>query len=126
MSSSFNSSTPRVQEGRLPDGTKALFVGGECVHCSADLALFQKVFPAPSGRILMGGLGLGLDTKYILSFEEVSKLVVLELEPDIIALWKEKNPVQDPRLELVQGDFFSVSHDGFNLVINTCGVIERF
>lgn len=51
----------------------------------------------PKGDCLEIGLGLGVASKYILSFPQVTLLTTIELDPDVITAQKIANPIKDKR-----------------------------
>lgn len=63
------------------------------------------------GRVLVGGLGLGLVCHELAENPLVDEIVVVELNPDVISLMQ---PLIPPEVNVVQGDFF-------NYVVNEPG-----
>lgn len=70
--------------------------------------------------VVVGGLGLGYTAQEALKNENVRRLVVIDLFPAVIE-WHERGLVpigdvlaKDPRCELRQGDFFSLSRTAFD------------
>jgi threonine dehydrogenase-like Zn-dependent dehydrogenase len=53
-------------------------------------------------RVLVGGLGLGLITHLLANREDIKEIVVIELEPDVIALVKDYLPA---KVKVIEGDF---------------------
>ncbi len=51
----------------------------------------------PRGDCLEVGLGLGVASKYLLSFPKVKSLTTIELDEDIITVQKQANPIDDDR-----------------------------
>ncbi|MGD9157212.1 MAG: hypothetical protein PVG39_02275 [Desulfobacteraceae bacterium] len=51
----------------------------------------------PKGDCLEIGLGLGVASKYILSFPKVRSLTTVEIDKDVIAAQKIANPIDDDR-----------------------------
>ena len=59
------------------------------------------------GRVLVGGLGLGMAANMLASMPEVSSVTVIEKEPDIIALVHDN---LDARVTVVQADVFEFAN----------------
>jgi len=57
------------------------------------------------GKVLVGGLGLGLIVHYLLRNPRVTRIDVVEIHSDVIKLISPKIP-EDPRLRIHQGDVF--------------------
>jgi spermidine synthase len=51
----------------------------------------------PKGNCLEIGLGLGVASKYILSFPKVKSLTTIEIDEDVIAVQKLADPIDDDR-----------------------------
>jgi len=51
----------------------------------------------PKGNCLEIGLGLGVASKYILSFPKVTSLTTIEIDEDVISTQKIANPIDDDR-----------------------------
>ena len=56
----------------------------------------------PRADCLEIGLGLGVASKYILSFSQVKSLTTIELDPDVIKVQDMANPIGDPRHLVLQ------------------------
>jgi hypothetical protein len=70
----------------------------------AEMIDFLQGIREIKGRVLMGGLGLGLAVKALLMLDTVSYIEVVELDQDLIDLVGPH--YKDPRLRIVQGDIF--------------------
>lgn len=57
------------------------------------------------GRVLVGGLGLGLITHLLANREDITEIVVVEIEPDVIKLVKDYLP---SKVKIIEGDFLNV------------------
>ena len=66
--------------------------------------LAQQIGDSPHGKCLEIGLGLGVASRYILSFPEVTLLTTVEINPDVIAVHELVNRIDDPRHKGVNGD----------------------
>jgi hypothetical protein len=64
----------------------------------------QAVVLHAHGRVLIAGLGLGMLLQPILANPAVTEVVVIERDPDVIALVAPHFP--DPKLKVIQGDIF--------------------
>ncbi len=81
----------------------------------AELAMEAlQIFPEPLD-VVVGGLGLGYTAAAALKSERVSTVLVVDVFPEIIS-WHTKGLVpmgklltEDPRCELIEGDFFALS-----------------
>lgn len=51
----------------------------------------------PRGDCLEIGLGLGVASRYILTFRQVNRLTTVELDSDVIAVQNMSNPIEDDR-----------------------------
>lgn len=58
----------------------------------------------PRGDCLEIGLGLGVASKYLLSFPKVKSLTTVEIDEDIIAVQKQVNPIDDDRHLILNAD----------------------
>jgi spermidine synthase len=92
---------------------------------ASEVALADLGVDALSGdglEVLVGGLGLGYTAQSVLAHDTVSSLTVVDLLEPVIRWHREglvpmqTELVDDPRCQLVQGDFFglAVSDDGFD------------
>ena len=72
------------------------------------------------GRVLVGGLGLGMLTKLLLDNPRVTQVVVVEHNPDVVALIQPHLPT-DPRLRIAIADFydaaFTAAQDSYDHII---------
>lgn len=98
---------------------KHLYVNGEPVSGVGDIKLFKQMFPNPSGRVLMGGLGLGNDARYLVASPFVEHVTVYEIVPEVIDRYSFINN----KLTIKQGDYFTAPKANYDLVINTIETI---
>lgn len=105
----------KLDEGYL---MSSQFVDGEIALADLALALAK----GSDLDVVIGGLGLGYTAKAALGDARVKKLTVVELIPQVIA-WHRQHLLplgeavaDDPRCELLQGDFFALATgpDGFD------------
>lgn len=66
--------------------------------------LSQQIGDLPRGNCLEIGLGLGIASRYIISFPEVTKLTTVEINPDVIAVHQMVNYIDDARHKGINGD----------------------
>jgi len=66
--------------------------------------LSQQIGDLPRGKCLEIGLGLGVASRYILSFPEVESLTTVEINPDVIAVHQMVNYIDDARHKGINGD----------------------
>jgi spermidine synthase len=66
--------------------------------------LSEQIGDSPRGKCLEIGLGLGVASKYILSFPEVESLTTVEINHDVIMVNEIVNRIDDPRHKGVNGD----------------------
>lgn len=71
-----------------------------------------------TGRVGIGGLGLGYAARRILSKPDVDEVVVYETNPDVIALYERNFPKAEPRLRIVRQDVGTVRGESFELFYN--------
>lgn len=64
-----------------------------------------KFIRKASGKVLVGGLGIGMVLKCLLDKESVTKVTVVEKSPDVIRLVA-SSYTDDPRVEIVNADIF--------------------
>lgn len=64
-----------------------------------------KFIRKASGKVLVGGLGLGMVLKCLLDKKSVTKVTVVEKSPDVIKLVASAY-TDDPRVEIVNADIF--------------------
>lgn len=81
--------------------------------------LSEQINDLPRGNCLEIGLGLGIASKYILSKPEVSSLTTVEINPDVIAVQKMVNEIDDPRHTIINAnglDFIIQSDDKYDFI----------
>ena len=66
--------------------------------------LVEQIGDSPRGNCLEIGLGLGIASRYILSFPEVEKLTTVEINPDVIAVHQIVNYIDDARHKGINGN----------------------
>lgn len=64
-----------------------------------------KFIRKASGKVLVGGLGLGMVLKCLLDKNDVTKVTVIEKSPDVINLVASAY-IADPRVEIINADIF--------------------
>ena len=67
-----------------------------------EMFLQYDAYKAAKGRVLVGGLGLGMYACMIAKKKEVTEVVVIEIEEDVIKLTRPKNE----KIKVIQGDFW--------------------
>ena len=73
----------------------------------AEINDLMSVFLYAEGNVLINGLGLGIAVKICLDKPEVSRVTVIELDPDVIELVGSHYLKRDPeRLKIIQGNAF--------------------
>jgi spermidine synthase len=65
----------------------------------------------PKGDCLEIGLGLGVASKYILTFPDVKSLTTVEIDEDVIAVQKLANPIDDARHIVLNADGLYYAYD---------------
>lgn len=109
----LNAEGEDIWEIKLDDGylMSSRFVEGE-------IALAELALPMARGEkldVVIGGLGLGYTAEAALRDPRVAALTVVELIPEVIEWHREhllplgETIADDPRCELVQGDFFELA-----------------
>jgi len=81
--------------------------------------LTEQIGDSPRGKCLEIGLGLGVASKYILSFPEVESLTTVEINSDVIAVHKMINETYDPRHEIVHAgglDFMVLRDEKYDFI----------
>jgi spermidine synthase len=73
----------------------------------------------PKGECLEIGLGLGVASKYILSFPAVNTLTTVEVNSDVIAVQKSINPVADKWGAFSPDDHIILNCDGLSYIYKT-------
>ena len=66
--------------------------------------LAQQISDSPRGKCLEIGLGLGVASKYILSFPEVESLTTIEINSDVIAVQEMVNKIDDFRHKIINAN----------------------
>ncbi len=84
-----------------------LFRNGNVImsNTPAEIADHRKFIREASGKVLVGGLGLGMVLKYLLDKKSVTKVTVVEKSSDVIKLVA-SSYTDDPRVEIVNADIF--------------------
>lgn len=71
----------------------------------AELELHETFVRAATGKVLITGLGMGLLPAALLRKPDVTRIEIVELEPDVIALVRPH--LQDERIAVHQGDAYT-------------------
>lgn len=58
----------------------------------------------PRGDCLEIGLGLGVASRYLLSFPRVKSLTTVEIDKDVVKVQKAANPIKDDRHTIINAD----------------------
>ena len=66
-----------------------------------ETAIHQKVADRCSGKVLVGGLGLGVVVQQLLQNKDVAHIVVVEKEQAVVDLIRDTLPLEDSRLEII-------------------------
>ena len=82
--------------------------------------LSQQIGDYPRGKCLEIGLGLGVASRYILSFPEVESLTTVEINPDVIAIHElVVNQISDLRHKIVNAnglDFILQTEEKYDFI----------
>lgn len=81
--------------------------------------LAQQIGDSPRGKCLEIGLGLGIASRYILSFPEVELLTTVEINPDVIAVHEMVNYIDDSRHKGINGnglDFILQTEEKYDFI----------
>jgi len=70
--------------------------------------MWQLASRARPGRVLVGGLGLGILSNLLAQRPDIKEVVAVELSPEVIQLVK---PYLHPKVKVIQGDFVDVMYD---------------
>lgn len=100
----------------LFNGRQRYIVAGEywglfrngCIIMSntpAEINDHLKFIRKASGKVLIGGLGLGMVVKCLLEKESITKVTIVEQSPDVINLVASAY-TNDPRVEIVNANIF--------------------
>jgi len=104
---------------RIP--VRCLKINGDIVMVDDPLHWIgmQRLAEASSGRVLVGGLGLGIVVRHLVNNQHVSSIEVIELNEDVIKMVSPLLP-DDPRIKVIQGNIFEymMSKDEYTTVIN--------
>lgn len=65
----------------------------------------EKVEDLPPGEVLVAGLGLGLMLHHMAARADLTRIVVVEVDEDVVQLVRPTLP-DDPRVEIVVDDFY--------------------
>lgn len=79
-------------------------------HDLSGVGGFLSQCEMPKGRVLVGGLGLGLVALALETKPDVTEVVVVEANPDIIALFK-INSWKTSKIKIVQGDILGFTDE---------------
>lgn len=87
----------------------------------------KLIAEASIGKVLVGGLGLGLIVHHLVNNKEVKKIVIYEINKDVIDLIKPLLP-KDKRIKIVNKDFFYQPwrKDIYNTIINDLWIKSSF
>lgn len=81
--------------------------------------LAEQIGDSPRGKCLEIGLGLGVASKYILSFPEVESLTTVEIDPDVIVVHEMITRRDDPRHTVVHAgglDFIVLTDEKYDFI----------
>ncbi len=81
--------------------------------------LAEQIGDSPRGKCLEVGLGLGVASKYILSFPEVDFLTTVEINSDVIAVHEIINRIDDPRHKIIHAgglDFILQTDEKYDFI----------
>jgi spermidine synthase len=81
--------------------------------------LAEQIGDSPRGNCLEIGLGLGVASKYILSFPEVESLTTVEIDPDVIVVHEMITRRDDPRHTIVHAgglDFIILTDEKYDFI----------
>lgn len=81
--------------------------------------LVEQIGDSPCGKCLEIGLGLGVASKYILSCPKVESLTTVEIDPDVIAVQKKANGINDSRHTIVHAgglDFIILADEKYDFI----------
>tara|TARA_R110000796_G_scaffold252406_1_gene386621 strand:+ start:1473 stop:1940 length:468 start_codon:yes stop_codon:yes gene_type:complete len=82
-----------------------------------NLTKFYEFLKEVEGKVLILGLGLGYCVKYLLKYNDISSILVIEKDQEIIDLIKPF--LKDERLTIKQGDAFTYEiEEEYNTIIN--------
>lgn len=81
--------------------------------------LAEQIGDHPRGKCLEIGLGLGVASKYILSFPDVESLTTVEINSDVIVVHEMINRIDDPRHTIIHGgglDFIVMADEKYDFI----------
>lgn len=87
---------------RDADGTKSLLMS----DCPAEMFYHYDAFNAAHGRVLVGGLGLGMYANMISHKKDVCEVVVVEIDPDVITLTGKYLNHKGRKVKVVKADLW--------------------
>jgi len=108
MSDDGRTTLRRRHDGALELRVNGVFVMDD-VETSSERLLARAAVDAGAREVLVGGLGLGFTLRELLATEQVTRVVVAELEPQLVA-WMRDGTVagaellDDPRTSVVLSD----------------------
>jgi hypothetical protein len=87
-----------------------LFKGNQRIMCSAPVIMYEQYLPfiKAKGKVLLGGLGLGIIPRLLCSKEIVDKITIVELSKEVIELCGFKND----KVEIVNDDIHKFLQKG--------------
>lgn len=99
----INSRTRFIEAGEY----YGLYCDGKLImsNTPAEVNDHYKFIQKAQGKVLIGGLGLGMVLKCLLDKKDVMKVVVVEQSPDVIKLVA-SSYTNDPRVEIVNESIF--------------------
>ena len=81
--------------------------------------LSEQIGDSPRGKCLEIGLGLGVASKYILSFPDVESLTTVEINSDVITVHEMITRIDDPRHTIVHAnglDFIILTDEKYDFI----------
>jgi spermidine synthase len=117
--------TPQLGRLFTLDGRPMTSVGDEFIYHECMVHPNALAHPAPQAALVLGG-GDGGAARQLLRHPGITRIVVAELDPEVVRLTREYLPqvhggaFDDPRVELVIGDaagFVATTEEQFDLVV---------
>lgn len=81
--------------------------------------LAEQIGDHPRGKCLEIGLGLGVASRYILSFPDVESLTTVEINSDVIVVHEMINRIDDPRHTIIHAgglDFIVMADEKYDFI----------